>query len=174
MIKIDDTLYYRYLKREDLAKRVSWINNPDINDTLTFRTPVTLESTERWFDNIKSDPTKVNLFFFVKENDKYIPIGFGGFVNIDTINKRAELFITIGEASYQGCGYGYKIVKFLTEFGFNNLDLNRIFLTTLAHNLKARSLYIKCGYQEEGYLKKHFFHKGEYKDCFYMASVKEQ
>ncbi|ELB2751653.1 GNAT family N-acetyltransferase, partial [Vibrio alginolyticus] len=122
MINIDDTLYYRYLKREDLAKRVSWINNPDINDTLTFRTPVTLESTERWFDNIKSDPTKVNLIFFVKENDKYIPIGFGGFVNIDTINKRAELFITIGEASYQGRGYGYKVVKFLTEFGFNNLN----------------------------------------------------
>lgn len=173
MINIQGNLFYRKIERDDLVKRVEWINNPDLNNTLTFQTPVSLSSTERWFDNVLSDSTKMNLTFFIQEDENYIPIGFGGFIGIDKHNRRAELFITIGNQKFQGLGYGKVIVNFLKQFGFDCLNLQRIHLTTLSHNVKAKSLYEKCGFVQEGTLNNHFFHKGEYKDCYYMAVLKE-
>ncbi len=173
MINIQDDLFYRKIERDDLCSRVEWINDPNVNDTLTFQTPVSLSSTERWFDNTLSDSTKLNLTFFIQEGEKFTPIGFGGFVGIDKHNRRAELFVTIGNQKFQGLGYGGVIVNFLKQLGFDCLNLHRIHLTTLSHNIKAKSLYEKCGFVQEGLLKKHFFHKGEYKDCYYMAALKE-
>lgn len=173
MIKINDSLYYRKIEKPDLVHRVNWINNPKINATLTFRTPVSHSSTEKWFEVTSSDSSKLNLTFFVKLGEDYIPLGFGGFISIDSFNQRAEIFITIGNLEYQGKGFGIQIVNFLTGFGFNELNLSKIYLTTLKHNVKAKNLYEKCGFKTDGVLREHFFHKGKFIDCFHMSILRK-
>lgn len=173
MINIVGDLYYRRLEREDLKKRVEWVNDPEINYTLTFDTPVSLASTEAWFQKVLLDSSKINFMFFIKEDGGYRPIGFGGFINIDRINNRAELFITIGDKKQQGKGLGKKIVDFLVGFGFGSLVLHKIYLTTLAHNEKAIYIYKKCGFEVEGMLRHHVMHQGELKSLYFMSKFKE-
>lgn len=173
MIKITNELYYRRIEKEDLADRVKWINDPDINETLTFDTPVSLASTEAWFAKTVLDQSKCNLAFFVRNGDSFVAIGFGGFLNIDTKASKAELYITIGNKSFQGKGFGKRLVQFLMHFGFNDLGLQKIYLSTLEHNLRAYGLYESCGFEEEGRFKKHVLHKGKLKGLIYMAAFRK-
>lgn len=169
MIKITDQLYYRKIEEADLPSRVAWLNDPLINDTLTFDVPVSLEGTQEWFKRSNQDASKLNLTFFEKLDGDFRPIGFGGFINIDRKNARAELYITIGERNAQGKGYALPLVNQICEIGFNELELHKIYLSTLEHNLRALSLYKKSGFVEEGFFKEHFLHKGTYKGAYYMA-----
>lgn len=173
MILISDDLFYRKIERSDLVHRVSWINNPVINKTLTFTTPVSLASTEKWFESTITDNSKLNLSFFIKENDNFIPLGFGGFVGIDKHNRRAELFITIGNTSYQGRGLGKKLVRFLIGLGFSELNLQKVYLTTLENNVRAKKIYEVCGFVQDGRLRQHFYHQGRYLDCFHMSLLRD-
>ena len=172
MIQISNDLFYRKIERSDLVHRVEWINNPEINSTLTFVTPVSLASTEKWFESTITDNSKLNLSFFLKENDEYIPLGFSGFIGIDRNNRRAELFITIGNTTYQGRGLGKKIVTFLIRFGFSDLNLRKIYLTTLENNERAKKLYEACGFVQDGKLRQHFYHQGRYLDCYHMSLLR--
>lgn len=174
MIKINEFLYYRKIEKLDLVNRVNWINDPEINKTLTFSTPVSLAATEKWFETTLFDNSKLNLSFFVKKNDDFIPLGFAGFIGIDSYNQRAELFITIGNSDYHGKGFGVQIVKFLISFGFIKLNLSKIYLTTLKHNFKAKKLYEKCGFKIDGELRDHFYHHGEFVDCYHMSILRKE
>lgn len=173
MIKITEELYYRRIEREDLAHRVRWLNDPDINETLTFDVPVSQASTEAWFAKTVLDSTKVNLMFFVRKGESFEPLGFGGFINVDAKNRRAELYITIGNKGYQGRGYGKTLVNFLTDFGFGQLGLEKIYLSTLEHNERAFRLYSSCGFEQEGFFKRHIMHQGELKGLYYLAKFKK-
>ncbi|HAS8600274.1 TPA: N-acetyltransferase [Vibrio vulnificus] len=173
MIKIDNTLFFRRIEKSDLPYRVDWINDPDINRTLTFSTPVSMSSTEKWFEISSNDNTKLNLTFFIKENQDFIPIAFGGFINVDLKNSRAELFVTIGNKDYHGKGIGKKIVSFLVSYGFEELNLNKVYLTTLDNNERAKLLYERCGFTVDGKLRKHFYHKGQFRDCYHMSILRD-
>lgn len=173
MIKITDTLYYRRVEREDLAHRVRWLNDPEINQTLTFDVPVSQASTEAWFGKTVLDSSKVNLMFFVRSGDNYVPLGFGGFINVDMKNQRAELYITIGNKEHQGKGFGKELVNFLTDFGFNHLGLEKIYLSTLEHNDRALQLYLRCGFEKEGFFARHIMHQGQLKGLYYLAKFKK-
>lgn len=173
MIKINSVLYAREIQSEDLSERVKWINDPDINKTLTFSTPVSIESTKSWFESLHDNDSKVNFTFFIEENGSYIPIGFGGFVSVDFRNRKAELFITIGNRNYQGKGYSKYLVRFLIKYAFESMELNKITLTTLAHNITAKIIYEKCGFKTDSLLEEHFFVRGNYVDCYHMSLLRK-
>lgn len=173
MIKITNELYYRRIEKEDLPDRVRWINDPEINETLTFDTPVSLASTEAWFTKTVLDSSKCNFTFFVRDGDTFIAVGFGGFINIDFKANKAELFITLGNKKFQGKGFGKTIVQFLMRFGFIDLNLQKIYLSTLEDNSRAFGLYKKCGFEEEGRFKRHVRHKGKLKDLIFMATYRK-
>lgn len=172
MIEVQEGLFYRRLEREDLAHRVQWVNDPEINQTLTFDVPVSQASTEAWFSKTVLDSSKVNLMFFVREEGGFIPLGFGGFLNIDRQSRKGELYITIGDKKYQGKGLAKVLVNFLCDFGFNELGLHKVYLSTLEHNKRAYALYERCGFFEEGFFKDHIYHRGSYKSLFYMAKFR--
>lgn len=172
MIHIDGNLYYRRIEREDLPFRVEWINDPLINKTLTFDVPVSLASTDAWFNRVAVDNSKLNLTFFYKHRSSFIPIGFGGFINIDNKHRKAELFITIGDKSFHGKGLAKPLVNFLCDFGFKTLGLHKVYLSTLSHNERAENLYRSCGFVHEGTFKDHIFHRGSYRSLIFMARFK--
>ena len=169
MIPLDNEFFVRKIERSDLPSRVKWINDPKINATLTFDYPVSLASTEAWFAKTSLDSTKANFTFFLGE-DK--PVGFGGLIKIDTKNRNAELYVTIGESDLHGKGLGKKAVDFICEYGFDVLGLHKIYLTTLSHNAGAIKLYEKCGFSLEGKFCEHIYLRGKYQDMYYYAKFR--
>jgi len=73
-------------------------------------------------------------------------IGRLGLFNLDSFRRQAELGIVIGEKAYWGLGYGSDALQTLLNFVFTQTNLQRIYLSTYANNIRAQRSFIKCGF----------------------------
>ncbi|MBO7079063.1 MAG: GNAT family N-acetyltransferase [Bacilli bacterium] len=104
--------------------------------------PYTVEGEIQW---VKSElEEKAVVFSMVdKKTKKFI----GNTELMDVKDGTGELGIVI-TGSMQEKGYGKEAIKALTNYGFNVLGLNRIFLRTRINNLRAIHVYKACGFSE--------------------------
>jgi RimJ/RimL family protein N-acetyltransferase len=112
--------------------------------------PFSREETLNW---IKMCIEKTNGYeqkAIVTEQGKHI--GWIDLKNIDKLNKHAELGIAIRDKNYWGKGYDYLQCKKLL-WGFNELDLNKIWLRVEVDHERAIKSYKRMGFVEEGILR---------------------
>ena len=83
-------------------------------------------------------------------SEKHMHIGNIALQEIDLINRSAELAILIGETDHWKKGIGYQACKLVLQHGFLKLNLNRIWLGTLAENAGMINLAKKLKMQLEG------------------------
>jgi len=63
-----------------------------------------------------------------------------------------QLGIRIGDKNYWNMGYGTEAVELLSKYGFETMNVNRIWLKVLPENIGAIRCYEKCGYRNCGAL----------------------
>ena len=152
---------------KDIPYRVKWLSNPNVNkfigDELGQKT--NLQKEKEWFANYLKNRNKK--FFTICDNSK--PIGFIGLSNISKPNKNADLFIAIGEDDYRGKGIGKIAMKWIIDYGFNNLKLHKINLGVIKDNVPAVNLYKFLGFVIEGEMKDEVFYKGKFYNFLSMA-----
>lgn len=165
-------VYLRLLEKEDLPYRVKWINDEEISKNVSFDWPVSLAKTQTWFQNSLMDKSKVNFSIIDKKSNKLI--GMTGLVNINYIHSRGEFYITIGEKDFWGKHLPDEIIPLVLEYGFIELGLNRIYLSTFDHNKRAQKVYKRNGFVYEGRLRNHQFHKGAFRDYLIYSILKEE
>ncbi len=103
-----------------------------------------------------------------------ICVGHVGLYEIDHRIRSAEFAIMIGDRSAWGMGLGTACTRFAIEFGFEQLNLNRIHLTVLATNPRARAIYTKLGFLEEGRMRQAQYKDGAYIDVFVMGLLRDE
>lgn len=96
-------------------------------------------------------------------------IGHVGLYHIDHRVAKAEFAIVIGSLDFQGRGVGRRVSNAVLEFGFRELRLNKISLTVLSSNARAKSLYDALSFIPEGQLRDEQFRDGEYQSVILMA-----
>lgn len=101
-------------------------------------------------------------------------IGFCGLNGRAPFAATAELGITIGNRAYWGRGYGREAVGLLVDYGFELLNLRRIYLRVHARNERAIRAYRACGFVEEGRLRQHVWSDGAYDDLLYMGVLRDE
>lgn len=74
-------------------------------------------------------------------------IGRMACVGINYRRKEGELGIVIGERAYWGQGYGTDAILALLNHLFATTDLDRIYLHTYPHNMRAQRCFEKCGFR---------------------------
>ena len=77
-------------------------------------------------------------------------------------------------SGFHGLGIGTRASKILLTKAFNELGLERVYLTVLADNTHAKHMYERCGFVKEGTLRKHVFKNGEYHDWDLYGVLKEE
>ncbi len=87
-------------------------------------------------------------------------IGFCGLNYRDTFAATAELGITIGDKAYWGKQYGREAIRLLLDYGFDLLNLRRIYLRVHGRNERGIRAYRACGFVEEGRLREHVWSGG--------------
>lgn len=147
------------LEKKHLCKRVEFINDPEVQATLNFDYPTSIAKTEAWFSKNVLSPNRID--FAIETADGDI-VGFVGYINIDKAIKKAEHYIFIGK-TFWSCGYGHETYKLITNYGFIELGLNRVYGYQLGHNHKARNLIMKIGWSVEGFLRDDIYSHGEIK-----------
>lgn len=100
-------------------------------------------------------------------------IGMAGLQDWDHAIGRAELGFWISKA-HLGKGIMTKAVRRLLQFGFKDMQLQRITATFPISNLKAHKLLEKAGFKVEGVLRNHMLHHGLKSNMVVMGYLTEE
>ena len=105
----------------------------------------TLLTEQEEIDYIKDKMDKDATMFSMLEKDTNEFIGNIEFFN--RVDDEAEWGIVL-TTKQQNKGYGTEALKRSVEYGFNELNLKRIYLGVYANNPRAIHVYEQCGFKE--------------------------
>jgi RimJ/RimL family protein N-acetyltransferase len=163
-------IYLTSVLQKDAEIMFEWINNKKLVHLNNPYRPISFESHMRWYESAVQDRNIVLFAIKLKSNNKLI--GTCQLFDIDLLSQIAELQIRIGDISEQSKGYGSQAIELLTEFGWRDLNLRKIYLHVFFDNKRAISVYKKLGFIKEGTLVNHSFVNGEYKDLYIMSKFR--
>lgn len=167
-IKNDSLVSIIPLTEKYLENRVQLLNMPEVSSNLNTSECFKIEKTKEWFKN--RDLAKRFDCVFLLGSDI---IGMGGLSNISKENKNAELYMYL-YPKFQGLGLGFKSLKLLCGYGFENLNLHKIYLYTFALNTRANRMYEKAGFVREGFLREHTMKNGGLQDRYIYSLLKNK
>ncbi len=75
--------------------------------------------------------------------------------NIDWSVPKAELAYFI-DGEYEGKGFTSYAVKWLTEYAFSDLKMEKLYIKLNPENEGSKKVAIKNGFEKEGYFKREF------------------
>jgi RimJ/RimL family protein N-acetyltransferase len=160
------------LVRQFRNKLFHWRNDRALTQLSAWYVPVSETAHDGWMDQIAK---RQDMFMYVVlERASNQPIGYCFLADLSTVHRNARLGIAIGEADYRNKGYGSEAMRALLAFGFEDLNLERIYLDVANHNLPAIHVYEKCGFVTEGLMRRHYFVGGQYRDMRMMAMLREE
>lgn len=106
-------------------------------------------------------------FVFGIFNKELVHVGNIGIDNIDHMNRSCEIGLFIWE---QNRGVGSGCLPIVVDHCFNRLNMQRVWMGTLAGNIAMNSLAVKCGFHLEGSQKRARIINNKYEDV--MTYVK--
>jgi diamine N-acetyltransferase len=169
----------RAVEKADLPRFVEWLNDPEVLQGLMIHNPLSQAEEENWYQHMLERPADeqvmaidVRLPGDTGENPAWKLIGSLAFDHIDWRVAAAEFGIVIGDKRYWNQGYGTEAVRLLLQFGFNTLNLNRIYLHVYETNPRAVRAYEKAGLTIEGRERQAEFRNGNYIDALRMSILK--
>lgn len=170
-----DRIRLRAAERSDIPRFVAWFNDREVTRNLILSTPMSLADEERWFENMLNRPAAEHVLVIEADTDQgWLPLGNVSFMNIEDVNRQAEIGIVIGEKSQWNKGYGRDVMRTMLRFGFESLNLNRIYLRVHADNLRGIKSYEHAGFQHEGCLRQAIYKEGVYVDMLVMSVLRDE
>ncbi len=155
--------------KEDIPKMHRWINDREVTKYLSSYLPVSLETEEKWFDNLAN--RKDDIIFCIEVDS--VLIGTMGIHHINWKDRVATTGALIGEKEYWGRGFGTEAKILLLEYAFNSLNLRKIYSEVIAYNKRSLHYSLHCGYRQEGRKVKAVFYNGKYHDIICLALFKK-
>lgn len=164
----------RGIEREDLDIIWKWYNDREVmyywNEPYRFVTRDELAA--RYLDGMSAPSSRSHWLLIATVEG--IPIGRIGYVDLNHLNRRAELAIQLGEPSYWGQGYGSDALRAFLAYLFDGLNLWKVWLQVNEGNERARRAYRKTGFKEDGVLRAHTFLDGHYIDVIVMSMLEPE
>lgn len=170
----------RQLELGDEEYLYRWWNNEVLMEHATHAFGV-LQSQDATKIKILKDVEDTTMFpaskrFIICKKDGLRPVGEINYSDWDKRNQKAELGIKICEIDDQGKGYGLDSLYHFIDFMFRFLNLNKIELTTMIDNKRAKELYKKLGFKEIGKIRDAYYDSryGEFSDVVYMDLLRRE
>lgn len=165
----------RAFEKSDLNNAVNWLNDPEVRENLLMYYPLSMGYEEIWYKNLLEKPVEEHLLAIeVKDSEGWNYIGSTGFHHIDWKDRIGEFGIMIGDKTQWGKGYGYEATLLVLRYGFNDLNLNKIFLYAIETNTRGIHTYEKAGFVHEGRLRQDIYKNGRYLDVFVMSVLRSE
>jgi diamine N-acetyltransferase len=161
----------RAIERVDIPRFVRWMNDPEVIENLLMNYPLSHAMEEKWFDHQMENSPTSNQILAIETlvGNEWVHIGNCGLHNIEQVNNVAEFGIMIGEKDFWNKGLGREAAKLILKHGFEDLNLNRIYLYVFATNPRAMKSYEAVGFIKEGVLRQGVYKNGHYIDLIVMS-----
>ncbi len=165
----------RAIEREDLPRFVRWFNDPEVRENLDLFLPMSLAEEEKWFEDVlEKDSIERPFAIDFREGDDWVHLGGCGLFSFNQQARHAAFGISIGDKSYWDKGIGMDALQTILRYGFETLNLNRVYLRVHESNHRAIQVYQKVGFIEEGRLRDDRFAHGIYEDTLVMGILRDE
>jgi len=163
----------RAIEGEDLPLLQSWGNDPDIQFNVgSWHFPLSAEALSRWFEGFRHDGTDQRFMIDTRDHGT---IGTTNLVSINWKDRNAFTGLLIGDFAMRRRGYGAGAVQAMMKYAFEELGLERLDTTIIAHNEASLGLYLeKCGWIEEGRKTRVFFRRNRYWDNVILGVTRDR
>lgn len=146
-------IYLREVRASDVNDQYyKWINDPAVNQYLETR------FVPRSIDNIlgfvqAKDGDQNEPFFAICCQQTHQHIGNIKLGPINWAHRRADISLLIGNKAYWGKGIATQAIELVTDFAFNQLNLNKLQAGAYHQNQGSIKAFLKNGFVQEGYVK---------------------
>lgn len=169
-----ERVFLRPAERADLPRFVAWLNDAEVAQYLTIRSPLSLPLEERWFEGMLATQGRSDFHYVICRLEDEEPIGTIGLHGLNWESGHASVGIAIGDRTSQGKGLGTDAMNAIVDFAFGELRLERVELDVYAFNARARRSYEKAGFVHEGTLREAHLHHGEHVDVERMSLLRAE
>lgn len=147
------TFYLRALEESDLdGPYLKWLNDPEVTRYMTAGLfPQTKKDLRSFYEKEVLARNAVYFAIVDKKTNKHI--GNVKLDKIDSINRRCEFGILIGNKKYWGKGLCREVTKLVVEYAFTKLNLRKVCTGTVEENKAAIKCYKSVGFKVEGVLR---------------------
>ncbi len=168
-----DKITLRAVEKSDLAALHQWANDPEIQFNLgQWHFPLSETAILQWFETFRHDGLDQR---FVIDTIEYGPIGMTNLVNINWKDRNAFTGIMVGMPALRRKGFGADAVRATMRYAFEELGLERLDTTIIAHNIASLGLYLgKCGWIEEGRKARAFFRRNQFHDNVILGITRDR
>lgn len=138
--------------------------------------PNSVEETIEYVDQVLADEKKVprtRFTFAVVHTEDDAIIG-GGELTIKSFENRAAEIGYIINPDYWGRGIATEVAEKLVFFGFDKLNLHRIYATCAPENIASRKVLEKAGLVFEGQLRETLWVKGKWRDSLLYSVLENE
>ncbi len=152
----------RPLRPEDLEGGYKdWFNDESVCEFNSHhRFPKVKDNLSDYYNSLTGNTSILVLAIVDQKTGRHV--GNVSLQSIDYIDRSAELAIIIGEKDFWGKGIGEVVCRLMVKHGFEELNLNRIYLGTAENNVSMRRVAEKLGFKEEGTARQAIFKSGVY------------
>jgi len=165
-----DSIRLRPFALSDIQRLAQLANNKNVWDNLRdyIPHPYTEKDAEDYIIFCNNQNPMTN--FAIEYNNELVGT-IGLILQKDVYRKSAEIGYWIGEP-YWGKGIVTKAVELMVEYGFQNLDIIRIFTGVFDFNIGSQKVLEKNGFEKEAVFKNAIFKNGKICNEVKYAKIK--
>ncbi|MCK6442381.1 GNAT family N-acetyltransferase [Elstera cyanobacteriorum] len=134
---------------------LTWMQDPDILRFLEARfSQHTPDSLTGFIKSMNQNPDALLLGMFLKDDGRHV-----GNIKLGPVSRehlRGDIGLLIGDKSVWGRGLATEAITALTRYGFDSLNLNRLYAGCYGGNEGSVRAFVKAGWQVEGRLPRYW------------------
>jgi RimJ/RimL family protein N-acetyltransferase len=169
------------LQLQNLDQFRRWRNDPLLRRYFREFRELTDDMQHDWYEKrVKGNQNQFdfeihawNSLCFNTNPESWMLLGHTSLNYVNWTNRTAEFGIYIGEKQYRNGGYGSDALRALLSYGFDTLNLNRIWCEVFSNN-DAIQVYRHLGFKDEGTLRHHHYDEGKYWDSYMLGMLKSE
>jgi RimJ/RimL family protein N-acetyltransferase len=163
----------RAVEVEDFPLFHTWINDPAVVAGLANRYPLSLPAVQgRVISGGESDYRFAD--FAIESLADGQALGSVTLRGGSGEDRSGELGLLIGERSRWRSGFGTDATRTMCRFGFEMMNLHRIWLDVFVNNAPARHVYEKVGFRVEAVRREAAYKEGVYLDVLRMGLLAQE
>lgn len=166
----------RAVEKEDLPYLRDWRNIADFRKHFREVRELSLTDQEAWFESLQK--TKhINYMFTIVDLETGKPIGAAGLLYINWVIRSGDFSFYIGdEKMYIGNdGRAKEAAQLLIDYGFKNLNLNKVWMELYEFDLQKIDFFIKeFNFVKDGLLRDNCFENGRYWDSLIISLISKK
>lgn len=169
-----ERLVLRKVTKDDADSLLTYLSDEEVTRHMGLAPFVSAEDALDeigWYQSIFDNGTGMRWGITMEGQDRII--GSCGFLNRTQKHNRAEIGFELSR-EYWGKGIAAEALRAVIEYGFSELDLNRIEALIEPANSPSQKLVEKNGFVKEGLLREYEYTQGKYDDLYMYSLLKRE